>query len=238
MIKIACADFPVGRQTYESKLKTVELDQLFDRFPKMETIEKWRSEAPPHFDFIVCASKLITHATKTRAQQSRTVRKNLLSLDDNATSRQAYATTMKIAEILRARLVLFQLPPQFSPTPDNIGRVQAFFGKPRGHVLFVWEHPLTWPPKLVDKLSEAHRIMPVINPLGKAAPTAQSPMRYYRLGGTGRTSGPGTLSDAELKKIITLCDTPLSYVVFNNGPTAFRDATRLAAMVDPRRLPE
>ena len=237
MIKIACADFPVGRKAYESILKTVELDQLFDKFPKMETVEKWRAEAPPQFDFIVCASKLITHATKTRAQHSRTAKQNLLSLQDNAASRQATSTTLKIAEILRARLVLFQLPPQFSPTPDNIGRVHSFFSKPRGHILFAWEPPVTWPTKLVDTLSEAHRLMPVMNPLGPAKPTPNSPMRYYRLGGTGRTSGSGQLSETELKKVIRLCDTPLCYVVFNNGPTAFEDAKRMVGMLDPKALP-
>jgi thymidylate synthase len=47
---------------------------------------------------------------------------------------------------------------------------------------------------LVDDLSEAHRIMPVMNPLGKLKPTHNSPLRYYRLGGRGKTSGTGTIS--------------------------------------------
>lgn len=237
MIKIACADFPVGREKYEAVLKTVELDQLFSKTPKMETVEKWRREAPEHFDFIVCASRAITHPTKTRAQHSRTIKKNQLGLEDNAVTRHAYATTLKVAETLRARLVLFELAAQFGPTPDNIRRVQTFFSQRRGHVLFAWEPPVTWPLKIVDRLSEAHRIMPVMNPLGPLKPTPDSPMRYYRLGGTGRTSGAGELSDAELKKVISLCDTPLCYVVFNNGPTAFKDASRMVSMLDAKMLP-
>lgn len=237
MIKIACADFPVGRKTYEAKLKTVELDQLFDGFPKMETVEKWKREAPEYFDFIVCASKIITHATKTRAQNSRPAKKNLLPLEDSAASRQALATTLKVAEMLKARLVFFELPSQFSPSPDNIRRVQKFFSKPRGHIMFAWQHPAHWPIKLVDDLSEEHRIMSVMNPLGVAKPTPNSPMRYYRLGANGRTSGNASLSDSDLKKIISLCDTPLCYVVFNNGPTSFQDAERMVSMLDPRSLP-
>src|SRR4051812_37813470 len=116
MIKIACADFPVGRKTYESALKTVELNVLFDRFPKMETIEKWRAAAPPHFDFIVCASKTITHARKQGAHQSAAMKKSSQSFDDTATSRHALATTMKIAETLRSRIVYFQLPAALAPS--------------------------------------------------------------------------------------------------------------------------
>lgn len=237
MIKVATANFPVGKKTYESKLKTVELDQFFTRFPKMETAEKWRKEAMVNFDFITCASRLITYPTKTRAQHSRHTQKNQYSLEDTALTRQAYEKTLKLAEILKSRLVLFQFPTTFAPTPDNIKRIQTFYAKPRGHILFVWEPPVSWPNKLVDDLSEAYRIMPVMNPLGKAKPTPNSPMRYYRLGGHGKTSGTGPISDAELRKIITLCDTPLCYVVLNNGPTAFDDAVRLNSMLEPRQLP-
>ncbi len=237
MIKIACADFPVGRKTYESVLKTVELDQLFDRFPKMETIEKWRNEAPPHFDFIVCAPRAITHPTKASAQHSRDIKKSRMSLDDSASSRQSYATTLKVAEALRARLVFFQSPPQFAPSPDNIKRMQTFFSKPRGHIMFAWEYPVNWPIKLVDSLCESLRLLPVLNPLGTAKLSPDPRMRYFRLGANGRTSGAAGFTDVELKKIISLCDTPLCYVVFNNGPTAFKDAERMVKMLEPRMLP-
>ncbi|MCG3203391.1 MAG: hypothetical protein KCHDKBKB_00048 [Elusimicrobia bacterium] len=237
MIKIATANFPVGKKKYESSLKTVELDSLFTRFPKIETIQKWRQGAPDQFDFITCASRIITYPTKTRAQHSRHEQKNQTSLEDSALTRQATERTLKIAEILRSRLVFFDFPSSFLPSPENIKRIQNYFSKPRGHILFTWEPPVSWPLKLVDDLSEAYRIMPVMNPLGKAKPTPHSPMRYYRLGGHGKTSGTGPLSDNDLKKIISLCDTPLCYVVFNNGPTAFDDALRMMSMLNPKQLP-
>jgi uncharacterized protein YecE (DUF72 family) len=230
MIKVACAGFPVGRKQYESKLQTVELDQMFDKFPRQDTLEKWRAEAPQHFDFIVCASKLITHPPKARANKSRPGSNGVGMLQDSAIVRQAYQQTLQAAETLRARLVLFQLPSTFGPSPDNIRRVQQFFGKSgRGHILFAWEPAVTWPTKLVDDLSEAYRLMPVMNPLGRAKPTKNSPMRFYRLGAHGRTSGIMRFTDEELRTVKNLCDTPLCYVVFNNGPTAFSEAVNFAA---------
>ncbi len=230
MIKVACADFPVGRKTYESKLRTVELDQLFDKTPRPETILKWKNEAPDQFDFIVCASKLITHAPTARAHSTRTRSLSTGSFADSAIVRQAYTNTLQIAEVLRARLVFFKLPSTFAPNADNIQRLQRFFSQKRGHILFVWEPPISWPLNLIDELSETYRIMPVMNPLGKLKPTPNSPMRYYRLGGNGKTSGTGTISYEEMKKVKSLCDTPLCYVVFNNGPTAFEDAVKFSLL--------
>src|SRR4051812_49567420 len=100
MIKVACAGFPVGKKTYESKLRTVELVDMFDKFPKQETLEKWRAEAPPQFDFIVCASKVITHASRSRAQNSRAGRPVTTALEDSAAVRQAYQRTLQAAETL------------------------------------------------------------------------------------------------------------------------------------------
>ncbi len=232
MIKVACAGFPVGKKTYEAKLRTVELDAMFNKFPKPETLVKWRQEAPPHFDFIVCASKLITHATRTRAQNSKTGISAMTAFQDSAIARQAYQKTLQAAETLKSRLILFQLPGTFTPNPDNIKRVQTFFSKPnRGHVLFAWEPPATWPVKLVDDLSEAYRLMPVMNPLGPLKPTPNAPMRYYRLGARGKTSGNGPIPLADLKKVQSLCDTPLCYVIFNNGPTSFEEAAQFASTV-------
>lgn len=232
MIKIACAGFPVGRKKYEEKLQTVELAQLFDGFPRPNTIEKWRAEAPKDFDFIVCASKLITHEVKHRAQSSRRPTPGVGFFQNSAAVRQATQLTMAAAETLRSRMVFFQLPAHFAATPDNVKRVQNYFLSTKSnHKIFAWETPLGWPFTLVEKLSFDHRLMPVMNPLGRKKPSPTAPMRYFRLGAEGKTSGIKRFSHDELKVVKAACDLPLCYVVFNNGPTAFEDAVRFQEMV-------
>jgi len=62
MIKVGCCGFPVARKEYFKNFSLVEVQQTFYKPPRMETAFKWRSAAPPEFEFAVKAWQLITHA--------------------------------------------------------------------------------------------------------------------------------------------------------------------------------
>lgn len=234
MIKIACAGFPIGQQKYQSNFPTVELTPMFIRSPRLGTLEKWRKEAASDFEFIVCASKAITHPSKHNAQKSRHQMPISSAFQDSAIVRQALQFALTSAEILHSRLIYFKLNPHFAPTSDNVKSLQDFF-RPlgKGHTLFAWEPPASWPYSLVESLSDSLRLMPVTNPLKKNAKPYDSPMRYFRLGTNGKTDGLQRFTDDDLKKVQAACDLPLCYVVFNNGPTAYEDATRFRNLVPP-----
>lgn len=233
MIKIACSGFPVGRKRYESRLKTVELNRLFDSFPLVRTLEKWREAALSGFEYIVCASKIITHPAKNNLKTPAFSRRahHIGYFQDSAEVRHAFQRTWHAAETLNAKIVLFQCAPTLTPHADHVGRIQAFF-RPidRGTRHFVWEPPLSWPRNFVESLGKTMHMTAAANPLSKKYKPSNEPMRYFRLGAEGRTSGVTTFSDSELRDVKSACDKPLSYVVFNNGPTAFMDAVRFSEM--------
>lgn len=232
MIKIACSGFPVGRKKYETHFRTVELSALFNAFPRPSTIEKWSATAADGFEFVVCASKLITHPSKkTAAASTKTLAHRIGYFQDTAEVRQAFQRTWAAAETLKSKIVLFQCPAFFSPHADHVQRLQKFFQPiPRGNKHIVWEPPASWPLTLVESLSRSLYLTPSANPLAKNYKPTNSPMRYFRIGANGKTSGISHMSDLELQDIRAACDRPLSYVVFNNGPTAFADALRFRSL--------
>ncbi|MEM5824892.1 MAG: DUF72 domain-containing protein, partial [Thermofilaceae archaeon] len=50
-----------GREAYFAHFSVIELQETFYKLPLEETAEKWRSRAPPGFEFVVKAWQAITH---------------------------------------------------------------------------------------------------------------------------------------------------------------------------------
>lgn len=223
MIKIGCSGFPVGRKTYTAKFKLVELSALFERAPKDTTVQNWRDDTPKDFEFVVCASKVITHPSKTTTRHGY--------FQDTPQTQHAYSQSLKQAKTLDARLILFAMPAHLTPHPDLVGRLQKFFRKNiQDGVLCLWETPASWPVTLVEQISQSLRIAPVMNPLKTEKLSSKAPLRYFRLGDSQRTRGVHRFSENELKRVRALCDKPMNYVIFNNGPYAFEDAQRFASL--------
>ena len=90
-------DLPAARMLsfYAQHFRTVEINNTFYRMPEAKTLEKWESEVPDGFVFILKAPQRITH------------QKKLADVADDI--RQFY----EAATALRSKLgpVLFQLPP-------------------------------------------------------------------------------------------------------------------------------
>ena len=236
VIKIGCTGFPVAQSKVHSALSCVELAALAQKVPKRTTLEKWRAGAPDKFEFIVCASRSVSHDANRgfhAAPAASTIRRG--RFHESADVRNGFSQTEIAATTLRSRIVLFSIPPQMTPHPDSIGRLHKFFGSvKRDERVFVWEPPANWPSSLVQQLSKELALVPVMNPLG-GRPAHRAPLRYYRIGAEGRTRGVQRMTAPQLHALHAACDTPLSYVIFNNGPTAFEDAQKFAAIVAEAR---
>jgi uncharacterized protein YecE (DUF72 family) len=80
---------------YSKKLNAVEINNTFYRLPKKEMLETWSSQVPDNFQFVLKASRKITHFKKLKEAEEET------------------AYLFKTAATLEQKLgpVLFQLPP-------------------------------------------------------------------------------------------------------------------------------
>jgi uncharacterized protein YecE (DUF72 family) len=93
---------------------------------------------PPHFEFTLKAWQLITHTAKSptyRRLKTKLMPQELHqcgAFQWTSVVQQAWETTRACAEALSARLLLFQCPASFIPTPQNIDQMRHFFKRSTG----------------------------------------------------------------------------------------------------------
>lgn len=187
-IRIACCGFPVSKNQYYKKFDLVELQKTFYQPPGMPTVEKWREETPPNFEFTLKAWQLITHPPtsptyrKLRTPISDDKKENYGSFKPTDEVFSAWETIDNICQILKARVIIFQCPAKFAPTSENVQNLKKFFRSiQRRDYAFAWEPRGMWdPPKIKDLCEELHLIH-CVDPF-KSKPL-HGEFRYFRLHG-------------------------------------------------------
>ncbi|MFN2482885.1 MAG: DUF72 domain-containing protein, partial [Pyrinomonadaceae bacterium] len=61
VVKIGCCGSRLSRAEYFSRFPVVEVQQTFYQPPQVETLRRWREEAPEDFEFTLKAWQLVTH---------------------------------------------------------------------------------------------------------------------------------------------------------------------------------
>lgn len=141
---------------YFSKyFKTTEINYSFYHLPSRETFQKWYQETPADFIFSVKASRFITHIKRLKDVEKpwKIFFKNALNLKE------------KLGPIL------FQFPPNFKATEENIKRLENFSKVITDHSLFTTHYKLktafefrheSWCDEKIYKLLKKYNIAWVI----------------------------------------------------------------------------
>jgi uncharacterized protein YecE (DUF72 family) len=221
-IKTGCCGFRTARADYMQLFPVVEVQQTFYQPPRVETLRRWRADAPRGFEFTLKAWMLITHEARSpvyrrlKRELTEEEREGCGGFRDSAIVREAWGVTRECAAALDARRVLFQCPASFRPTPENVERVRAFFrGVERGPLRFLWEPRGAWPDELVRTLCGELDLVHVVDPLKARTVTPRD--CYFRL--HGRRGGGYTHEADELEELISMLPRDgrrTSYVLFNN----------------------
>lgn len=227
--KIGCCGFPVRRERYFEHFGVVEIQKTFYQPPSLHTMEKLRAEAPPGFEFTLKAWQLITHEPT-----SPTYRRLAAPVPDNKRRNYgffkptsevfgAWQTTRSVAEALKAKVIVFQCPASFQPTPENKANMRQFFRAiERCDFQLVWEPRGNWAADEIRELCEELNLVHCVDPF-KASPTSGA-FRYFRL--HGKTGYRYKYSDDDLQELKSRIEgDSLCYVMFNNVPM-FDDALR------------
>jgi uncharacterized protein YecE (DUF72 family) len=219
VIRVGCCGFATAQEIYYRTFSCVEINSSFYQLPRIETAARWRSSAPPDFEFTMKAWQVITHAadspTYKRTRLDSRDREYCGHFGFNPTIRWAWDETFAVAKALDARLVLFQCPASFRSTNANVANLRRFFERAkRGRFAMGWEPRGEWDPEQVAALCKELDLIPVVDPL-KNQPIAIGKIRYYRLHGT---TGPRhRYSHEELAQLRKLCATRTpTYCLFNN----------------------
>lgn len=237
-ILVGCCGFRRARGTYFEQFPVVEVQHTFYQPPQLATLERWRAEAPPEFEFTLKAWMLITHAGKSPVYRRLT---HALSEEERAACggfrptaivKEAWDATLASARALGAKRVLFQCPASFQPTDENLDNLRSFFVETAAGtgLEYLWEPRGDWPDGLVKAVCKDLDLVHVVDPF--SARTVTPDRVYYRI--HGRRGQP--YEDEELEDLAAMLPARgRSYVLFNNVrmlPDAGRFLETLSQRVD------
>jgi uncharacterized protein YecE (DUF72 family) len=143
---------------YASKLDAVEINSSFYRIPRRSTLEKWASEVPDHFRFVLKATKRITHEKMLKECQD--------TVD----------YMLGVFDVLGAKLgpVMFQLHPRLRADADLLARFLD--GLPKGRkYAFELQHE-SWADPAIDPVLRAHDAARVFVHGEKDPPAPEGPL--------------------------------------------------------------
>jgi len=233
-IKIGTCGFRWSKDEYANHLDCVEIQHTFYKPPQVKTLEKWRAEMPPDFEFTLKSWQFITHEagspTYRRLKRDLTDKEELEAGAFKATKTvdEAWKVTLESAKALKARNVLFQCPAKFTQTKENISSLRKFFKRiDRGGMNCVWEPRGPWDDAVIKKICDDLNLWHCVDPFVRSTVT---PDRcYYRLHGIG--GWRYKYEDGELEELASLLPKKgLSYVFFNNNEMV-EDAIRFRKIV-------
>jgi len=242
-VRVGCCGFPMAKAEYYRRFPVVEIQQSFYNLPRIRTAERWRKEAMTpltrsgqvEFEFTMKAWQLITHEpsspTYRRLRQAIPGDQKELygSFRPTELVLKAWTETAAVAHALDAKMIVFQCPPRFTPTPEHVENLRSFFQlTDRGTFRMAWEPRGEWPPNLIGKLCKELDLVHVVDPLTHV-PQSEG-LRYFRLHGV--TGYRYLHTDDDLQRLAEQCATDApTYVLFNNqfmGEDALRFQKLLA----------
>ncbi len=233
-VKVGCCGFPVSRAKYYRDFSLVEVQQTFYQPPQMSTLNKWADEAPEGFEFTVKAWQVITHPcsspTYRRLKKGPGRAENYGFFRNTPEVAEAWDRTLEAVQVLRARLILFQTPPRFNPSENNILNMKSFFAKTKkDNLVFLFE-PRGWPWQKTLEVCRLIGLVPVVTEKVLEGPLPDR-LLYIRLHGRQNYRYKYTKDDLTgLKSIVESFQGPV-YVLFNNLHM-YEDALRFKEMVE------
>lgn len=219
-IAIGTCGFGRAQAEYRQLLSCVEVQQTFYQPPQLATLERWRKEAPPDFEFTIKAWQLITHEAKSPTYKrlkkplSEAEKKEAGYFKASSVVAEAWDVTLACARALQAKTILFQCPASFTQTREHIASLERFVaGIERADFNLGWEPRGNWDKKVVKAICEDLRLWHVVDPFVEATMTPDQ--CYYRL--HGRQGWRYKYEAHELAELVELVPaTTRSYVFFNN----------------------
>jgi len=247
MIKVGTCGWSArgGRQAYFQHFKVIELQETFYKLPGEETARRWRSQAPPDFEFAVKAFQAITHPPSSPTWRRSGIKVSSKDFEKFGFFRltektlKAWEETLAVCRALGARVCVFQTPPSFGYSPEHAKNVEEFFTTiDRSDLAIGWEPRGTWHERtselkqLLSRLDLTH----VVDPL-RREPAHTAGFAYFRLHGLGggEVNYRYKYKDDDLSKLLTIVKRYAEgqdvYVLFNNV-YMFDDALRFKQLLE------
>jgi uncharacterized protein YecE (DUF72 family) len=218
-VRVGCCGFPISRKDYFNQFKLVEVQRTFYKMPGLETAQRWRQEAPADFEFTLKAWQLITHPPASPTYRKAGIKipsgteEHYGSFRPSDEVNQAWEETRRFAQALGAKIILFQCPPSFKETPENIANMRRFFNsaKESGYI-FAWEPRGGWSEPTIKALCSELGLVHCVDLMEKESLYGE--LKYFRLHGGPRYRHQYTKE--ELGYLKGKLRDKETYVLFNN----------------------
>lgn len=218
---VGCCGWSEAQARYVAGFPVIEIQTTFYEPPTLALADKWRSLAPPAFQFCVKAWQLITHTPasptyrRLRSPISPEQRDMFGSFRPTEEVSLAWERTRDIARALRATVIVFQCPKSFDPRPEHIRNLRHFFQHlDRESFHLAWEPRGAWPAELVRGLCAELDLIHCVDPFEREA--AHGELLYWRLHGRGGYSYRYTDEDLQELAGRLVHRAGPAYVLFNN----------------------
>ncbi|RAK02427.1 uncharacterized protein YecE (DUF72 family) [Larkinella arboricola] len=227
MVNVGTCGFSRPKTELAQFLSCVEVQQTFYQPPRLATLENWRRQVPPEFEFTLKAWQLITHEARSPTYKrlkkplSDEERQQAGSFKPTEVVRQAWQVTADCARALGAKTILFQCPASFKPTRENRTNLERFFSDiDRQNFHLGWEPRGAWDRDLIQDMCHDLNLWHVVDPF--VTNTVTPDHCYFRL--HGRQGWRYQYEEQELTELVELLPKNRPCYVFFNNVHMFEDA--------------
>jgi len=199
MIKIGCCGFCKAKQKYVKNFNLVEIQSTFYQPPSnLDTVRRWRQAVGGDFEFTIKMWQIATHLSSSptyrRLKEFFGDKQNYGFLRPTPENIQAFRRIEEICDVLGAKIVVFQTPPNFKETEENINNIYKYFHKIKSKKLkFVWEERGGWSKDTLKKVCRDLKLVYCSDPFKNDF--VYGDFIYWRLHGKGGYKYKYTLED-------------------------------------------
>ena len=227
MIKVGTCGFPISRKRYYQEFNVIELNNTFYSIPDLDWVKKIREEAPENFEFTFKAFQGITHDVnsftwrKSNIENHKELKGKVGYLRNTKEVFEFWEKQEEIANILKAKIIVIQLPNSFKDTEENIKNAYNFFNSISKKYKIAIELR-GWSKENREKICKEFDLIDIVD-INVEEPVYDSKIKYYRLHGlheNNRLIYNYDYSKEELEKIkekVMKYNREKTYVMFNNS---------------------
>jgi len=211
---------------YSRIFNFVEVNSTFYQIPNLKTVESWRRQVPPDFEFSVRCNKVVTHTCQFQPNQEGC---------------NAFDQMITICKTLRAEILHVQAPATFQPNKENARLLSSFLSSVNSkRVRIAFELRGTnqnLSPYFIEVMRD-HNLVHSVDLSKDEAPAYESDLHYSRLFGKG-SHNVYQPTDLELKTIDDRASSPAyrKAAVSFHFIRMYKDAVRLKTYKQTGRFP-
>ncbi|MEM4582128.1 MAG: DUF72 domain-containing protein [Candidatus Korarchaeum sp.] len=233
-IRVGCCGFQVSKRSYAEIFDLVEVQETFYKLPNLETVRRWRRDVGrDSFEFSVKAWMVFTHEPSSAIWRKTGLPTDADygSLRPTKKNLESWEKFRDVMRELNSNLVVFQSPPSFKATDENLRNSKEFFRSIGSEDIMIgWEvRDESWfKSEGFRRILEDLRITHVVDPMYESPVLGE--FRYYRLHGSrkgNRIIYSYKYSEEELLRLAELVRRNAmerNYVLFNNARFSLESA--------------